>query len=118
MKEQLITLLSTYGFPIFEQGSLNEGDVYPESFFTIWNDGTSDGVAYDNDAINLIWNFTIYFYSIDETLVNTILPQLRELLKQNEWIPQGVGYDVPSDEITHTGRAIDVSVIQNNEWRI
>lgn len=118
MKNELIELLSTYGYPVFEQGSLNEDDAYPDSFFTFWNDGTTDGEAYDNDAVFIVWNFTVYFYSVDETEVNTILPKLRKLLKQNGWIPEGVGYDVPSGEITHTGRAIDVRFKQPNEWRI
>ena len=114
MKQELINLLSTYGYPVKLQGSLAPNEAYPQSFFTFWNDDTTDGAHYDNDAINYIWNFTIYFYSTNPTLVNTVLLQTKQLLKENGWIVGGKGYDVPSDEATHTGRAIDVLYIEMN----
>ena len=114
MKQELINLLSTFGYPVRLQGSLAPNEAYPQSFFTYWNDETADGSHYDNDAINYIWTFSIYFYSTNPTLVNTVLLQAKTLLKNNGWIVGGKGYDVPSDEATHTGRAIDVLYIENN----
>ena len=114
MKDALITLLETFKYPVRLQGSLSKDELYPESFFTFWNDETSDQTHYDNDAPFFVWSFTIYFYSTSPALVNTILLQVRTLLKQNGWIVPGVGYDVPSDEQTHTGRAIEVMYIQGN----
>jgi hypothetical protein len=35
MREQFIALLETFGLPIFLQGSLNEGQAYPDNFFYI-----------------------------------------------------------------------------------
>lgn len=114
MKQALITLLETFKYPVRLQGSLSKDELYPDTFFTFWNDETEDSSHYDNDAIAFVWTFTIYFYSTSPTLVNTVLLQLRKLLKENGWIVPGVGYDVPSDEQTHTGRAIDVMFIQPN----
>lgn len=108
MKEALITLLKTFKYPVRLQGSLAPNEKYPDSFFTIWNNSTDDGAHYDNDAINFVWDFTVNFYSTKPTLVNTVLPQVRSLLRSNGWIVEGLGYDVPTDEITHTGRALDV----------
>lgn len=113
MKEQLIELLNTFGYPVKLQGSIGKDEPYPENFFTFWNNSTDDGSHYDNDAINYVWNFTINFYSIDPVLVNTVLLQTKTLLKTNGWIVGGKGYDVPTDEPTHTGRAIDVLYIEN-----
>lgn len=113
MKENLIGLLSTFGYPVRLQGSLAADEIYPKSFFTFWNNSADDGSHYDNDAINYIWDFTINFYSTDPTLVNSILLQVKALLKANGWIVPGKGYDVPSDEISHTGRAIDAIYIEN-----
>ena len=113
MKEQLIELLETFGYPVKLQGSLSKDEPYPNSFFTFWNNSADDGAHYDNDAINYIWNFTINFYSVDPSLVNTVLIQVKALFKTNGWIVPGKGYDVPSDEKTHTGRAIDVIYIEN-----
>lgn len=114
MKEQLIELLNEFGYPVRLQGSLTQDEAYPASFFTIWNDETEDGAHYDNDAINYIWSFSINFYSVNPELVNTILLQVKSLLKANGWIVGGKGYDVPSDEISHTGRAIDAIYIETN----
>lgn len=112
MKENLIELLSTFGYPVRLQGSISADEKYPESFFTFWNNDTEDGSHYDNDAINYVWNFTINFYSTNPTTVNEILLNAKSLLKNNGWIVPGKGYDVPSDELTHTGRAIEALYIE------
>lgn len=112
MKDALITLLSTFGFLVFEQGTLNPDDDYPESFFTFWNPA-ADGVSfYDNDEHQIEWRFELNFYSSDPELVNIKLLQAKHLLKQNGWIASGAGHDVASDEITHTGRGMPVMYVQ------
>lgn len=113
MKELLITLLESFGYPVFLQGSLSEDEAYPESFFTFWNNETPDGSHYDNEAINYVWNFDVNFYSVDPELVNTMLLQAKAILKQNGFIVGGKGYDVASDEPTHTGRGINVLIVEN-----
>lgn len=113
MKDLLISLLESFGFPVFLQGSLSENDPYPESFFTFWNNETPDGAHYDNEAINYIWNFDVNFYSVDPELVNSMLLQAKTLLKQNGFIVGGKGHDVASDEPTHTGRGINALYVEN-----
>lgn len=112
MKENLIQILSTFGYPVKLQGTISQNEKYPDSFFTFWNNDTYDGSHYDNKPIDYIWNFTINFYSTNPVLVNTVLLQARVLLKQNGWIVSGKGLDVPSDEATHTGRSIDALFIE------
>lgn len=114
MKDQLIELLETFNYPVRLQGSLTQDEAYPDSFFTFWNNDTSDGSHYDNHAINYVWDFSINFYSTDPDLVNSVLISAKELLQQNGWIVPGKGYDVSSDEPTHTGRSIDVLYIEIN----
>lgn len=114
MKELLIELLESFGYPVFLQGSLTEDDAYPDSFFTFWNNSTIDGDHFDNDAIAWVWNFDVNFYSIDPELVNTMLLQAKTLLKQNGFIVGGKGYDVASDEPTHTGRGINALYLERN----
>lgn len=111
MKTELISLLETFGYPVFLQGSLNKNDPYPESFFTFWNSTTDDGSHYNDDAINCIWDFSVNFYSSSPILVNAVLADAVTLLKSHGWIISGVGYDVTSDEPTHTGRGVDVLYI-------
>lgn len=112
VKEQLIELLKSFGYPVHLQGSIAKNESYPASFFTFWNNSADDGAHYNNEAINYIWNFTLNFYSNNPSLVNTILLQAKTLLQSNGWIVPGKGYDVPSGELTHTGRAIDALYIE------
>lgn len=116
MREQFIALLETFGLPIFLQGSLNEGQAYPDNFFTFWNDRTEDGAHYDNDAISFVWSFSVNYYTLNENAdkIDDILGEVRQLFKENGWIIGGVGYDVATDEPTHIGRAIDVLYIHKN----
>lgn len=113
MKELLISTLATFGYPVFLQGSLAEDEPYPDSFFTFWNNSTSDHAHYNNDAIGYVWDFDVNFYSINPELVNTVLLQAKTALKQQGFIVGGKGYDLASDEPTHTGRGIDVLYL---EW--
>ena len=114
MRETLIELLNTFGYPVKLQGTLAKDEPYPDSFFTFWNDQTTDLNHYDNNTPAFVWNFTVYFYSSDPESVNTMMDSVRTLLKSNGWIMTGIGYDVPSDEETHTGRALEVMYIQKN----
>lgn len=106
MKEKLIEILETFGFPVFLQGSLGDSK-YPKSFFTFWNNETPDGNHYDNDAASWSWNFDVNFYSDNPVLVNTVLLSARAKLRENGFVIRGKGYDLMSDEPTHTGRGIN-----------
>lgn len=112
MKDEFIKILESFGFPIFQQGSLNENEAYPESFFTFWNNSSSDNEFYDNKENSYIWDFDLNFYSSDPNLVNTKLLEAKKKLKENGFIVRGKGYDVASDEPTHTGRGINVLKIE------
>lgn len=112
MKDLLIETLESFGYPIFQQGSLNKDDPYPESFFTFWNNDSYDDEFYDNKEHETIWNFDLNFYSTDPALVNTKLIEAKTKLKQKGFIVSGKGYDVASDEPTHTGRGINVLKIE------
>lgn len=112
MRDRLINILAEFGYPVRQQGSLSPTEPYPSSFFTIWNDETEDLSHYDNDAISYTWQFTVYFYSNSPDLVATIPLEAIDALKSTGWIINGRGYDVPSDEITHTGRAFDCIYIE------
>lgn len=112
MKEQLLSSLATFGYPVLLQGSLLPDEPYPASFFTFWNNSSDDGDHYNNSAAYYVWSFDVNFYSNDPALVNTKLLEVKALLQKNGWIINGKGYDLPTDEPTHTGRGIEVSFIE------
>ena len=112
MKDLLIQTLQTMGYPIILQGSLGADEPYPESFFTFWNNDVPGNEFYDNEEHSYIWDFDLNFYSTDPTLVNTKLLEAKTKLKQAGFVVSGKGYDVASDEPTHTGRGIHVLKIE------
>ena len=115
VKELLVTLLESYGYPVFLQGTLHEDEAYPDSFFTYFNNDTYDRVHYDNDALDWVWDFDVNFYSTDVVLVNTKLLEAIALLRENGFIISGKGYDVMSDEPTHTGRGVNALFVEKNK---
>lgn len=114
MKDLLITTLTTLGYPVKLQGSMNKDEAYPDSFFTFWNNNADGEAFYDNEENIYVWDFDVNFYSNDPSLVNSKLLQAKTLLKQAGFIVSGKGYDVASDEPTHTGRGINVKIIEIN----
>lgn len=118
MKDRLIAILELLGYPVRLQGSLGLQEAYPDSFFTFWNDSTEDGNHYDNKAATVVWSFQVNFYSIDPELVNEALLNAKALLEAEGFTVPGKGHDVPTDEPTHTGRAIDVLFLQRTDNEI
>lgn len=103
MKEQLITILETFGYPVFLQGSFEPDEAYPDSFFTFWNFDTPEDAFYSNDANAAVWGFWVYFYSIDPAAVEDIPEQARLALKSAGWTLDGRAHDINVERPTHTG---------------
>jgi hypothetical protein len=113
MEDLLISTLGALGYPVRLQGSLLPDEPYPDNFFTFWNDSADGSGFYSNDETAIIWAYSLNFYSIDPLLVSTKLLEAKQLLKNVGFIISGAGYDVPSDEPTHTGRGITLLYRQN-----
>lgn len=113
VKELLIdTIKSKYDYPVFLNGSLGDDEPYPENFFTFFNESTNDAEFYDNEEHSCIWEFSLNFYSNNPKNVNSVLRDLKKVLKGVGFIIDGVGYDALSDEPTHTGRGITITYIE------
>lgn len=117
MKMRLINALTKCGFvegeTLFLQGTMNADKAYPDTFVTIWCNSTDDSAHYDNNAHSTDWYFSVILYSNNPTLVNTKPSEIRAVLKSEGFIPQGKGNDIPSDEPTHTGWAMDFAYKEN-----
>ena len=112
VKQLLIDTIESFNYPVYQQGSMSDSDDYHASFFTFFNNNTNDDAFFDNTATRIIWDFDLNIYSVDPAVVNTALVNAKPLLKAAGFIVNGVGYDVLSDEETHTGRGINVLYIE------
>lgn len=112
VKQLLIDTISSFNYPVYQQGSMSNDAEYPDSFFTFFNNETNDDNFFDNQETITIWDFDLNIYSIDPEVVNTTLLTAKPLLKAAGFIVNGSGYDVLSDEETHTGRGINLIYIE------
>ena len=110
--QTILPLVDNDANKVIQQGSLSNDDAYPDSFFTFWNNDTTDDAFFDNTETETIWDFDLNFYSNDPALVNSVLLQAKQLLKAAGFIPDGSGHDVLSDEETHTGRGMNLLFIE------
>ena len=108
MVDALITILSEINSRVYRQGTLDPEESYPESFFTFWNNDSPDHAHYDNTDYGTVWNYTIYFYSVDPSEVYTAIESARTALRAAGWIVPSKGFDVVSDVSTHTGRGLQI----------
>lgn len=108
MEDKLIEVLTSIVPIVIRQGSLAPNEDYPQEFFTFWNNDSSDGAHYDNEANSVLYDYDINFYSTSPERTHSVLAEAIAQLKANGWIIDGRGHDVASDEITHTGRGVNV----------
>lgn len=118
MTDILIQMLESFGFPVMRQGSLPSGQAYPDTFFTFWNSEEDGHSFYDNDTAAVVYDYNVNVYSTDPAEAYSLLEAARKLLKENGWIISTRGYDVPSDEITHFGRGMDVEYLKYMNYSI
>ena len=112
MEDELITILSGLKYPVYRQGSMSDNDKYPDTFFTFWNNGSPDHAHYDNECYGTEWDFDVNVYSNNPQTTYDLLEQARTALKSNGWIIPSRGYDVGSDEPSHTGRGFQALYLQ------
>lgn len=115
VEDALIAVLETFSYPVYRQGSLTEDQPYPETFFTYWNVSSGDHAHYDDESYGTAWDFDVNVYSVDAALTYSLLLEARAALKSAGWIVPGKGYDVPTDEPTHTGRGMSALYLEIEE---
>lgn len=112
MEDSLIQILESFKYPVYRQGSMSDEDQYPPTFITFWNYDSPDHSYYDNSDYGTVWSYNIYVYSDDPELTYSVLSAARAELKKAGWIVRGKGFDVTSDEETHTGRGLEIYYMQ------
>lgn len=104
--------LAGLGYPVFLQGSMTDDEPYPKSFYTYFNPQTTGSRFYDDAEHSVIWVFDVNAYSDDPDTVQSMLSRAREALRALGCICAGAGYDIISDEPSHTGRGIEATFVE------
>ena len=112
MVDNLIAILESFKVPVYRQGSMSQEESYPPTFITFWNNNSPNHAHYDNDDFGTAWDFDVFVYSSDPSTTYSLLDDIRAALKNAGWITPSKGFDVASDEATHTGRALEVFYLE------
>ena len=112
MEDLLLEVLESFEYPVYRQGSMSDSDTYPDTFLTFWNNESVDHSHYSDSEYGTVWDFDVNVYSNNPSLTYSLLLEIRSALKQSGWIVPGKGYDVTSDEETHTGRGINALFLE------
>lgn len=108
MKQKLIDILERHcPNNVYLQGTMNPEEEYPADFVTFWTPSTDDAAHYDNAVSAVDWTFYVVYYSNDPKQVNAKPFEIAADLKAAGFVQHGKGYDILSDEQTHTGWAME-----------
>lgn len=86
----------------------------PNSFYTVSEDASVDNLNGDNQTLEILYEFTLYFYTKDANALYTGLQEAIDVLKAKGYIISGVGYRSPSYKEWYA-REVDVKFIEHLE---
>lgn len=115
VKDKLISILEAYcPNNVYLQGTLNPDEAYPDTFITFFITDSEFDKFFDNGSNKINWSFSIMIYSTDVNKIDEISRGIIKDGKAQGFIPQGAGNDIISDEVSHTGWAIDFIYTEQN----
>lgn len=101
-----------FGYPVYLQGSMADSESYPDCFYTYFNNSTLGQQYLDNIENAVVWDFDVNAYSNNPDTAQQMLMSARDALRAIGYICAGAGYDIISDEPTHTGRGINATYVE------
>lgn len=105
----LYSTLAAFDLPVYLQGSMGDDESYPDAFYTYFNNDSGGAMYYDDAENAVVWDFDVNAYATNPDTAQEMLLQARDALRAMGYVCAGSGYDVISDEPTHTGRGINAT---------
>lgn len=115
MKDVLLETLEDFGYPVILQGTIAADDAFPDTFFTFRTMTSSTELSFDNAEALYSYDVNVAIFSRDPELVASLAEDSRAALKKAGFIPQGLGYDLISDEPDFSGWTTDYYFIKPEE---
>ena len=107
MIDVLLQTLEKTGFPVYLQGTIAQEKEYDESFITYQITDSPLQDFLDDDATGTQWEINVIFYTSRADLLYSAPADIFAQLKAAGFIPQGKGFNIPSDEPTCNGYGND-----------
>ena len=106
----IIADLAELDIPAYHEGDAPE--TLPDEYFTVSEDYTSDNLNADNKTKEILWEFTLKWYTVNPQNVSVGLMNAIKLLKAKGYIISGVGYHNATFKETWFSRMVDVEKIE------
>ena len=103
----------TIGRDVWAQGTAPA--TLPDAFYTVINDGSFDNLNADNKEAEIVWEWSIIFYTKDFSLLYSGIEAVKSLLRSKGYNVRGSGYDFNGKYDSWEARAIDVKKIEYME---
>lgn len=101
--------LAQLNIPVYAEGAAPQA--LPNDYFTVTEDYTSDLVNADNQTQQVLYEFTLKWYTKDATKLYTGLQAAITLLKSKGYIIGGVGFWNRTYKETWFSRQVDIEKI-------
>lgn len=101
-RESFVLELESFQLPVYLQGSMSEGEDYPDTFLTYYIQDDREESHADNSDWLKSYTVQVAVYSNDIDVKDRMIENIRQKLKANDYKYQ-LGGDVESDTSTHTG---------------
>ena len=101
--------LQELNLPVYLEGEAPEE--LPDEYYTFSEDYTSDNLNADNETKEILYEFTLKFYSKDSERIYDGILEAIALLKKKGYIVGGVGYSSPHSKYWKC-REVDVEKIE------
>ena len=95
----------------WEQGSVPK-DNMPDSYITFWEEPSFDNLNVDNRTKEIVYPFTIIYYTKEWDTLSDIFENIVSLLKSKNYIVDGMGFPIDSGIDGYKARCIEVQKIE------
>lgn len=117
IKERIINVLGSFDIPVYLQGTMAEDEPYPERFLTFFVHSADDESFYNDEATQEVYGVSVMYYDADSERVESFpKTDLIPAMRNAGFIKQGNGIDVLSDAPTHTGKALEFYLKDNEVY--
>lgn len=102
--------LAELNVPIYEEG--NAPEVLPDEYFTFREDYSSDHLSADNTTKEILYEFTLKYYTTNAETIYSRMNEALQLLKSKGYITTGNGYHNIPYRATEFSRRADIKKIE------
>lgn len=103
--------LEEIGIDFYEQGSVPKVNM-PNSYITFWGNPSFDNLNADNRTKEIVYPFTIIYYTKEWGSMSSVFENIVDLLKSKNYIASGMGFPIESGVDQYIARCIEVQKIE------